>query len=103
MNAHARTALALETTSDAYRTLVGLAEQAASAELKQVAWLEPGVLKFIPRNTRFDMPQLFHKLKARRKTITGFPVREYWVDIGRIDDLEKAKHDFSLEFESARA
>lgn len=47
MNAHARTALALETTSDAYRTLVGLAEQAASAELKQVAWLEPGVLNVV--------------------------------------------------------
>ena len=64
--------------------------------------LEPEALKFIPKNSHFDMPQLFHKLKARKKVITGFPVREYWLDIGRIDDLERAKQDFLVEFESTQ-
>lgn len=63
--------------------------------------LEPEILKYIAKNKRLDMPQLFHKLKARKKVITGFPVREYWLDIGRIDDLERAKRDFPMEFESA--
>jgi hypothetical protein len=47
MNAHARTALAPEPASAAYEAIVGLAEVAASAELKQVAWLRPGVLNVV--------------------------------------------------------
>lgn len=56
--------------------------------------LDPSVLKFIPPKTSFDMPQLFDKLIEKKLNTVGFPIREYWLDIGRIDDLERAKQEF---------
>jgi hypothetical protein len=47
MNAHARTAIAPKPALAEHEAIVGLAEVAASAELKQVAWLEPGVLNVV--------------------------------------------------------
>lgn len=57
--------------------------------------LDPKALGFIPPQTSFDMPQLFDRLIAEKMTVAGFPIREYWLDIGRIDDLERANLDFS--------
>jgi len=56
--------------------------------------LEPSVLGEIPHDTYFDMPTLFERLVEARRETAVFPVREYWLDIGRIDDLERAQGDF---------
>jgi NDP-sugar pyrophosphorylase family protein len=32
-----------------------------------------------------------------------FPLREYWLDIGRLDDLDQAKRDYSDQFAHAGA
>ncbi|MFA6601146.1 MAG: nucleotidyltransferase family protein [Candidatus Omnitrophota bacterium] len=56
--------------------------------------LEPSVLKHIPADETFDMPQLLDKLFGLRLHVAAFPIREYWLDIGRMDDLEKANVDF---------
>ena len=56
--------------------------------------LDPSVLKFIPPKISFDMPQLFDKLIEKELNTVGFPIREYWLDIGRIDDLDRAKQEF---------
>jgi dTDP-glucose pyrophosphorylase len=56
--------------------------------------LEPPALRLIPRNARFDMPDLFNELVNSRRDTVVFPVREYWLDIGRHADLEKAAADF---------
>lgn len=61
--------------------------------------LEPRALEWIPKKTYLDMPHLFNQLaKARAKTI-AFPIREYWLDVGRRDDLERAQGEFSTIFE----
>lgn len=60
--------------------------------------LEPGVLEYIPRNTRLDMPELFQRLLKEGREARAFPIREYWIDIGRMDDLEKAKGEYSEVF-----
>ena len=31
--------------------------------------------------------------KNSRKVLAAFPLREYWIDVGRIEDLERAKRD----------
>jgi len=55
---------------------------------------EPDIVDFLPTMGRVDMPELFHAvLQAKRETAV-FPIREYWIDIGRIDDYEKAKGDY---------
>lgn len=59
---------------------------------------EPDVLKIIPENSYFDMPELFRTLLNQKKEISIFPIREYWLDIGRIDDFERANGEFDQEF-----
>jgi dTDP-glucose pyrophosphorylase len=52
--------------------------------------LSPKALAHIPKNTFFDMPTLFEHLIAANQPTAAYPLREYWIDIGRISDLEKA-------------
>lgn len=62
--------------------------------------LSPEVLSYIPKNTYFDMPTLFDKLIRDQKPVVSFPLREYWLDIGRMSDYEKANAEFSQIFEA---
>lgn len=57
--------------------------------------LSPEVLKFLPQNEFYDMPELFKKLIGLNQDVSVFPLREYWLDIGRMDDYEKANADIS--------
>jgi dTDP-glucose pyrophosphorylase len=56
--------------------------------------LEPEILKLIPSEEFFDMPSLFDKLIKKKYETVAFPIREYWLDIGRMGDFEKANGDF---------
>lgn len=55
--------------------------------------LEPSVLKHIPVEGRYDMTDLINSLLASGETVVGFPVMEYWLDIGKHDDFQKAQED----------
>ena len=41
---------------------------------------------------------LFEKLIADQKETIVFPIREYWIDIGKLEDLDKANGDFNNVF-----
>jgi dTDP-glucose pyrophosphorylase len=57
--------------------------------------LDPSLIDLIPKGQPFDMTSLFEKiLELPRKKLVVFPVREYWLDIGQIDDLNQANSDF---------
>ncbi len=60
--------------------------------------LEPEALGVIPPRTYFDMPELFEKLSAGSKETAAFPIREYWLDIGRVSDYDQANTDFTKLF-----
>jgi dTDP-glucose pyrophosphorylase len=60
--------------------------------------LNPDVLDLIPRQGSFDMPQLFEAATAAGHDTLVFPIREYWMDIGRFDDLERARTEFDKVF-----
>ncbi len=60
--------------------------------------LDPAMLELIPKGVCFDMPELFNRIIELNEKTAAFPVREYWLDVGRIDDLEKAKREFNDEF-----
>lgn len=62
--------------------------------------LSPQTLEHVPREEFFDMPTLFEKLIAGKNTAVSFPVREYWLDIGRISDFERANNEYSGVFPS---
>lgn len=57
--------------------------------------LEPSVLKQIPLGGRYDMTELISDLLAAGQTVVGFPVMEYWLDIGKHDDFQKAQEDIN--------
>jgi len=61
--------------------------------------IEPNILNLIPAETYFDMPELFEKLVAANTPATVFPILEYWLDVGRIDDYARAEGDFKKHFE----
>jgi len=60
--------------------------------------LSPKTLQWIPEHRPYDMPQLLNELIMRRQTVGGFPLAEYWLDIGRLPDFEQAQADFEQHF-----
>jgi NDP-sugar pyrophosphorylase family protein len=55
---------------------------------------EPSVIQLIPRNQRFDLPDLIRKLIDNRLSVIGYKHHGYWLDIGRPDDYRRAQEDF---------
>lgn len=53
--------------------------------------IEPQCLDYIEKNTLLDMPELFTNLINMGLPSTCFPIHDFWLDIGRVEDLEKAK------------
>lgn len=60
--------------------------------------LNPEALDLIPKNEYFDMPSLFEALIRQQKKTSVFPIREYWLDIGKMPDFEKANLEFAEVF-----
>ena len=60
--------------------------------------LEPAVLDYIPANQYFDMTRLFEVMMERNLQVGSFPLREYWVDVGRMEDFEQAHTDYTEQF-----
>jgi dTDP-glucose pyrophosphorylase len=56
--------------------------------------ISPDVLDRIPSDTFYDMPTLFEELIAANETTAAFPLREYWLDIGRMEEFERAQHEW---------
>jgi dTDP-glucose pyrophosphorylase/predicted transcriptional regulator len=61
--------------------------------------LDPDVIDIIPEGKKFDMTTLFERVIGAEHATAVFPIHEYWLDVGRIDDLEKANGDFNTVFE----
>jgi dTDP-glucose pyrophosphorylase/CBS domain-containing protein len=55
--------------------------------------LEPEVRRYIPTDRPYDMPDLIARLVVDGGRVVSFPVREYWLDIGRVEDYQKALAD----------
>lgn len=60
--------------------------------------LDPAALQYVPRDSAYDMPSLFGDMANRKLLASVFPIQEYWLDIGRIDDFNKANDDYIREF-----
>lgn len=61
--------------------------------------LSPEVLEYIPQNEFYDMPTLFEKLIDENKSAISFPLREYWLDIGRMEEYERANNEYHGVFD----
>ena len=61
--------------------------------------LEPSVMEFIKDDMFYDMPTLFDDLISKNREPISFPVHEYWLDIGQINELKQARDDYFSVFE----
>ena len=55
--------------------------------------INPEVIPIIPKNRKFDVTDLIKELVRKGLPVTAFPIHEYWIDIGRPEDLKKAQID----------
>lgn len=60
--------------------------------------LSPSTLDSIPAQTYFDMPTLLQQLMEQGDTTVGFPIHEYWLDIGRMEDYARAHEEYGVAF-----
>lgn len=55
--------------------------------------LEPDVLRYLPLNKYFDMPDLFSAIISDSFDAQTYKLRDYWIDVGLVEQLEKANND----------
>ncbi|RBI69742.1 alcohol dehydrogenase [Vreelandella sulfidaeris] len=53
--------------------------------------LEPALVRSVAPGTRIDMPTLLESEIAENRAVNMFPIHEYWLDIGRMDDFDRAQ------------
>ena len=56
--------------------------------------LNPAIVKSIKKENKMDMPSLIQKLLNKKEKVNIFPIHEYWLDIGRISEFQKANEDY---------
>ncbi len=57
--------------------------------------MDPQVLNVIPKGAVTDMPSVLQTLTKNQKRVAVFPLRDDWMDVGRLDDLTQAKRNFA--------
>lgn len=57
--------------------------------------LNPQVQRLIPNGQPYDIPDLIERLIRENGTVVCFPIREYWLDIGKADQYDQAKADIA--------
>lgn len=55
--------------------------------------LEPTAWDSIPDGSRFDMTDLIQRLLDEERIVASFPILEYWLDVGRHEDYQRAQED----------
>jgi len=55
--------------------------------------MEPDVIDVIPAGRPVDATDVIRSLLARDRVVSAYHMREYWLDVGRHLDLQKANHD----------
>lgn len=60
--------------------------------------LDSSLIDLIPAGEFFDMTDLFDRTIENGLTTAAFPIHEYWLDVGRLDDLNRANIEFKDNF-----
>ena len=57
--------------------------------------LSSSVRRLIPNGKPYDIPDLIQLLLKEGQRVVCFPIREYWLDIGKADHYDQAKSDIA--------
>jgi NDP-sugar pyrophosphorylase family protein len=55
---------------------------------------DPRIRAHIPRNQRLDLPDLLMGMLEKQEIVQCYMYDGYWLDIGRVDDYQRAVEDF---------
>ena len=56
--------------------------------------IEPCISEYIEKGKRLDIPDLVNILIANNQKIIGYHCNDYWLDMGKHEDYNKANEDF---------
>ena len=56
--------------------------------------LSPNTLTNIPKDEFYDMPTFFEELISENKKTLSFHIHEYWLDIGQMEEYNKAQNEY---------
>lgn len=62
--------------------------------------LSPEVLPMVPEGLFFDMPTLVSRSIEGGQRVRAHVIQEYWIDVGRMDDLERARSELGKGIKS---
>lgn len=60
--------------------------------------MTPRIFKYIPENRPFGIDELMKNMLKEHIPIAKYEMKEYWLDIGRVDDYEKAQTAYHTHF-----
>ncbi|NTU90466.1 MAG: NTP transferase domain-containing protein [Chlorobiaceae bacterium] len=64
--------------------------------------MKPEIFRFFPENKFFGMDMLIKSMLDQGEVISKFDLKDYWLDIGRIDDYYTAQSDYNSHFNSSK-
>lgn len=56
--------------------------------------MKPEIFQYIPSDTYYGIDTLLQFMLENKMPIVKYDIEEYWIDIGRMDDYEKAQEDY---------
>lgn len=66
--------------------------------LAGVYGMKPEILTVIPDDEYFGMDSLIQTLLAEGQCVKRFPIEDYWLDIGKVEDYSKAREEYEEHF-----
>jgi dTDP-glucose pyrophosphorylase len=60
--------------------------------------ISPEVISEIPLGQPFTMPELLKKINRKENDVSVFPIHEYWLDIGQLEDFKRAQSEVDKIF-----
>lgn len=60
--------------------------------------MKPSIFNIIPYNEFYGMDMLIKQMLSEQLPISKYELKEYWLDIGRINDYESAQKEFKENF-----
>ncbi|MCE1189615.1 MAG: NTP transferase domain-containing protein [Ignavibacteria bacterium] len=61
--------------------------------------MKPEIFKYFPEDEYFGMDSLIKNMLAAGDSVTKYDLKEYWLDIGRLNDFEKAQEAYKQHFD----
>lgn len=69
--------------------------------LAGIYFMKPSIFQYIPEKQYFGMDDLIKKMLSLSTPVSRYLMREYWLDIGRLDDFNEAQEAYEKHFKFA--